>query len=598
MVIPLHKPHSEGGKKTGPVAPTLQLSEVQHVEQEKYGDEIDLLPTAVMAAVNCEQLPTMLLPGVSIDQLETRKGIQAVRSLVPRSPTFIDPFGISEQPTWILPVLPGSTRPEKGASAEPQRYVSILRHLVKSSGLYALSSLASPLLSLLMTPLLTRYLSYSAYGALVIVNTFIALMIGVTQLGLGDAFFRSYVYNHETPRERKEVLSTLILLLLGITVLVALGMIGVSPWLAAVLLGDASFGDAMRFVALIMLLQNLSIPGLVWLRAENHPLLYTNLSLANLLLNAGFTVLLVLFLHMGMMGALLASACGYAFMVCCTLPVILVRAGLVFRMSIARELLAFGAPHVINLLSGWVLQLIDRYLLGRLGSLSEVGSYAVAYSLGGVLSAVVITPFSMVWWVTIYSIAKKAQAKAIFTRIFRWFSLLLLFVAYGLSLAGRVLLDLVYPPAYHVAGPVIPVIALSILFSGVYVILPIGVALQGKTWITSLSITAAAIINVALNLALIPSFGSMGAAFATLVAYIALAIIAYFVNQKLYPVPFELGLFGLALFLGLVLYIGSDALLQGAALLPGICLHASALLLYGGCLLLIVVFSGRKKSLH
>lgn len=596
MVMPLHRPRSESGKKTAQVAPTPQLSETQCDEQEKHDDEIDLLPTAVIAAVHCEQLPTLLLPGVSIDQLETRKGISAVRPLVPRFPTFIDPFGISEQPTWILPVLPGSIRPEK--DAEPQGYVSILRHLVKSSGFYALSSLASPLLSLLMTPLLTRYLSYSAYGALVIVNTFITLMVGVTQLGLGDAFFRSYAYNHETPRERKEVLSTLISLLLCISLLVAFGMLVASPWLAAVLLGDASFGDAMKFVALIMLLQNLSIPGLVWLRAENHPLLYSALSLANLLLSAGFTILLVLFLHMGMTGALLASACGYAFMVCCTLPVILVRAGLILRMSIARELLAFGAPHVINLLSGGVLQLIDRYLLGRLGSLSEVGGYAVAYSLGGVLSAVVITPFSMVWWVTIYSIAKKAQAKAIFTRIFRWFSLLLLFVAYGLSLAGRVLLDIVYPPAYHVAGPVIPVIALSILFSGVYVVLPIGVALQGKTWITSLSITAAAIINVALNLVLIPPFGSMGAAFATLVAYVALAIIAYIVNQKLYPVPFELGLFGLALFLGLALYIGSDALSQGAAALPSICLHVSALLLYGGCLLLLVVFSGRKKSLH
>src|SRR5712691_3457196 len=55
---------------------------------------------------------------------------------------------------------------------------SFFRTLIKSSGIYALSSMASPLIALILAPFLTRNLSHSEYGALVILNTAIALIAG------------------------------------------------------------------------------------------------------------------------------------------------------------------------------------------------------------------------------------------------------------------------------------------------------------------------------------------------------------------------------------------------------------------------------------
>jgi len=53
---------------------------------------------------------------------------------------------------------------------------------------------------------------------------------------------------------------------------------------------------------------------------------------------------------------------------------------------------------------------------------------------------------------------------------------------------------------------------------------------------------------------LIPRFGAAGAAGTTLVAYITLAVLSYFANQRLYPVPFEIGRFVAAALGGIVLY--------------------------------------------
>jgi O-antigen/teichoic acid export membrane protein len=48
-----------------------------------------------------------------------------------------------------------------------------------------------------------------------------------------------------------------------------------------------------------------------------------------------------------------------------------------------------------------------------------------------------------------------------------------------------------------------------------------------------------AAVNIIVNFALIPSFGMMGAALATLAAYLAMALSLYFVTQKIYKIHYE-----------------------------------------------------------
>lgn len=606
MVMPLNHKESyqddEEQRKPLSVIPTPHLTETTQQEKKPQREErfaqIELSPTIVLPSIQYDQFPTLFLPKLDIAQAKTQVGIQVVRSPLPQVDFSTQHMSISEQPTWIIPIIPASSQLGKQASEHrtEQNYSTIIRTLIKSSGIYALSSLASPLLSLLLAPFLTHYLSHTSYGVLIILNTFLALMVGVTQLGIADAFFKSYNHDAKTEHERLAVLSTLTLLLVFISIPIALLVIVASSWLATLLLNGPAFTDAVKIVALIMLVQNLSIPGLVWLRAESRALPFSALSLCNLLVSGAVTIYLVVFLHFGIIGSLLGTGSGYLVIVVGTLPIVLLRTGLQLRLNIARELLAVGTPHVINLLSGWVLQLSDRYLLGHLGSFSLAASYAVAYSLGGVLSAVVITPFSMAWWVIIYSIAKQENATYIFRLIFRWFSMLLVFAAFGLSLAGISILNILFPPAYSSAAPIIPVIALSIMFSGIYVVFSLGVSLYGKTWITSIAVTIAAILNVVSNLLLIPHFGAMGAAIATLLSYVLLVILAYFVNRRLYPVPFEIKLFGFALLLGVGMYAGGDFLARGQHPLVAYGIHAGILLFYGGLLLLLLI-SSRNKHL-
>ena len=524
----------------------------------------------------------------SVDQWITTPELQVI-SEASSSYLMLDGFSTDEQPTWIIPVVRDERRLEQSAAQDAglQGYASLLRNLVKSSGIYAVASIASPFVTLVLAPFLTRSLSRADYGALAVLSTVIALGAGVTQLGLSSAFFRAYNYDYESAKDRSGIFSTVIALLSLSSAPLVMATLLLAPWVAGLLFNSSSFSDPIRFAALVILLQNLTVPGFAWLRAENRSGYFSVLSIINLLATLSTTLVFVGMLHMGITGAILAVGAGYACVVICTLPVIVQRARVHPRFDIARNLLSFGVPLVFNFVSYWVLQLSDRYLLSRFGSLPQTASYAVAYSLGSVLSVVVLSPFLLAWPSSMFTIAKRKDAAMVFRSVFRWLSIVLLFAAFAFSLVSTAFLDIFFPSAYHSAAEVIPVIALSIIFYGVYNIFSIGVGIQRKTWFTALSTASAALVNVALNIVLIPLHGAIGAATSTLIAYAFLALISYVINQRLYPIPFEIGKFTLAVSIGIALYVGSTVLAQSQETYVAWAISFASLLLYGGCLLLL-----------
>jgi O-antigen/teichoic acid export membrane protein len=486
--------------------------------------------------------------------------------------------------------------PQRNYVDDGESHVSTLRKLMKSSGIYILASVASPLISLVLAPFLTHNLSPSDFGILTITNTSIALTAGIAQLGLASAFFRAYSYDFSSQQDKRDVVATATTLLCLSSMLVVIVLALMSSTVAHVLFGRSTPGNYIVLACGVVLLQNLTVPGMAWLRAESRAFAFTLLSISNVVVTLAATIYLLGVLHWGVSGAIIANGAGYGFIVICTLPIIILRAGLKIRIKIMRNLLSFGLPLVLNFVAYWILQFSDRYLLGLFTSLAETARYAVAYSLGSALSVVIMGPFALAWPATVFAIAKRKDAAQMFKLVFRWFSLFLLFSAYCLSLVGIWLLNQFFPVAYHSAAFVIPIVAVSISFYGVYYVFKSGLDVRRKTWLISVYTTIAALINVALNFFLIPHYGAMGAAVSTLFAYIVLATIAYIVNCRIYPIPFEIGMFIAALLFGIALFVGSDFLAQAQRTSIAWSIRIGALLLYGVCLIVLEMFLVRSHQ--
>jgi len=518
-------------------------------------------------------------------------------------------WAIVDTPTLILPVIAvghtanATTEPQETLASGAGGQMAVLQKLVKSSGIYALSSVAVPLVSLVLAPFLTHHLSPTDYGVFAIISTAISLGVGITQLGLSSAFFRAYGYDYSSERDRRDVIATVTVLLCLVSIPTVIVVTLTAPGLAKLLFGRSSLGNYISLAGGIILLQNLTVPAMAWLRAESRSLLFSLLSISNLLVTLLATIFLVGVQHWGILGAIIANGSGYACMVICTVPITVLRTGIKLRADIARNLLTFGLPLVLNFVSYWVLQLSDRYLLSLFASLAETARYTVVYTLGSAMSVVIISPFTLAWPTALFTIAQRKDAVQVFKLIFRWFSMFLLFAAFGFSLGATFILDWLFPETYHSAALVIPVVAESIAFYGAYFLFMAGANIKRKTWLAAVFTTIAAVVNLALNLVLIPLSGAMGAAASTLIAYIVLALAAYIVNQRLYPIPFEIGRVTVALFIGVVLYVGSSFLAQSRGTYMAWGIYCGAFALYAGCLALLGKlparsYSGEKKKCY
>jgi O-antigen/teichoic acid export membrane protein len=230
-----------------------------------------------------------------------------------------------------------------------------------------------------------------------------------------------------------------------------------------------------------------------------------------------------------------------------------------------RKMLAYGLPLVPAALAAWALALADRLILSHVGSLAQVGQYAIANRLSNLLSIgmtaflFALTPFLFATYSQDPEQEKAARART------------LTYLAFILSLGGLVLtlfakdvLHIVAPrfeSAYKAVGPLV----LGMIAYGFTSILATGIALARKTLRGMVLVLMAAALNIGLNFLLIGPWGIVGAGVATAVGYGFLAVSYYVVSQRVYPTPFEprkvLTTIGLASVLGVlgVVPLGSTA---------------------------------------
>jgi len=469
-------------------------------------------------------------------------------------------------------------------SAGAQSYLALALDMVKNSGIYAVGALASPLVSLILTPFLAHHLSTNDYGGLAVLYTVVDLVTVMTQLGLSSAFFRAYNGDYESAQDRRGVLASSIILLLLASLPIAILMMITAPWLSVFLFNTPAFSGPVRLTAMVIVMENLTLPGISWLRAEKRAAFYTILSIVGMLAVLCTNIILVGVFHMGVNGALIAKGAGYVVITACTVPGMLItlarQHSLRLRPDIVHNMLSFGVPTIFSDIAAWVLQLSDRYLLSHFGSLTQTAGYSVAYTLGGVLSPVILSPWGLAWVPIMYAIAKRNDAAHIYQLVFRWWSSILLLSAFALSLVSIVVLETLFPPAYFASEPIIPIITLSTMFMGVWYIFMIGVNIRRKTILEFVFVVIAAVINLLLNLFLIPKFGAIGAAVSTLLAYAVLLVVSYVVNQRIYPINFEIGTFTLKLVVGVALYVGATLLARTRSPLIGGSIFIVTLILY------------------
>jgi O-antigen/teichoic acid export membrane protein len=183
----------------------------------------------------------------------------------------------------------------------------------------------------------------------------------------------------------------------------------------------------------------------------------------------------------------------------------------------------FGLPFVPAGYAMWGLNWIDRLFLVQYRDVADIGIYTAAYSIGYAVIQLFTTPI----WAIYPSTAALLHARSDrhnLDRLVHGTIGTVLFVGVpavaGLWLLGPPIVALIAGPGYEAGAAVVPLIALAYLFHMLASFAEVSLGLAYRQYLAALSLVVAASVNLALNFFLIPAFGIVGAAEATLAGFV------------------------------------------------------------------------------
>jgi O-antigen/teichoic acid export membrane protein len=443
-------------------------------------------------------------------------------------------------------------------AAEPRS--SGLRRLAGASVVYGLGSVLTRGIAFLLLPLYTRYLSTTDYGIVAVTATVSSVLAVIYPLGLQGAVARFY-FATQDEMERRATNGTLWIasLVVAGTLTLLLDRFGSS--LFGILLPAIRFDPYIRLAIWTALLTIVGLVPLSILQVQERPRAYVALSLGASLLTTSGIVLLVVWRNQGAYGYLRGALLGALVAAVPYLVVAFRSVTPVVRWVTLRAALGYSLPLVPHALAGWVLELSDRAILSRFVALGEVGVYAIGYQLGAAIG-IIVSAFTSAWVPILFrGLAKQDRtADRELARLATYYIIVLSFVAVGWALLSPHVILWLLAPRYAESYRVTQIVIAAYVLNALYII-PINLLFWNKaTRLVPLVTLGGGIVNVALNLWLVPRVGTMAAAWDTLIGYGVMLALAWILARRQYPFPYEYGRLARIVGLGIAIFVGGTQL--------------------------------------
>ena len=413
--------------------------------------------------------------------------------------------------------------------------------LAKLTLIYGSGTVVAQLAAIILLPVYSRVLLPADYGILAVVNVVVSIITPFLSLGLGNGLFR-YYYEYESEEERRLLVRSCLVPVLAI----CFTIIGLM-WLSvdAVVVRLFTEGDYTPYLhvglATAFFMGGAIVPRYA-LRIQQRATWYVALSLGQLLLTIALGIFLVVVQGRGVMGVLYAGLIGSAVAFVVINAITLRRVGLgPVSLPMTWRCLRFGIFLVPDALAAWTINLADRWFIERYRTRTELGLYSIGYRFGQGVQIVAVGPLEQGIGPYILSILKRPDHRVVFARILTYALVIVSFCALIIALNGNNLVRLLTVPAYYGASTVIPLIALAYVLELSNWVIGSALFFAEKPKLFFAVTLLGAAVNLGANWLLVPQYGMMGAAYATVLAFAVMCVANYVLSQVLYPIRYEYG---------------------------------------------------------
>ena len=389
--------------------------------------------------------------------------------------------------------------------------VSRYKKLFSDTGILAIGTFASKLLVFLLMPVYTALLAPEAFSTAELITGTSNLLIPVVCLGITNGIFR---FAAEKESDREAVFSSsLVLLFCGL-----IGFLALSPLLGLV----TYLNDYVWLIVAYVFFANLQSVMAQYVRAIDRTKLFALQGIINTALTIAFNLLFLIGFRMGVVGYVLSVVAGN--LVTTVFLIFSAKLYQVFswkkvKKELLRDLIRFSLPLVPTTVCWMITNLSDRYMVTYFCGDAANGIYSAAYKIPTIVT-LLSGIFMQAWqFSAIAAEEDPVESKRFFNKIFSGFLAVAAVSSGGLILFSGVLTKLLLNSRYHDAWHYMPTLLCAAAFEALVSFLATVYLVKKKPSHSLVTALSGAILNVVLNFVLIPRFGPMGAAFATMLAY-------------------------------------------------------------------------------
>lgn len=393
-----------------------------------------------------------------------------------------------------------------------------------------IGNFASRILSFLLIPLYTSVLTTEEYGVADLVSTTVSLLFPIFTAVVCEAMMR-YALGKEYDYDK---IWNAGLWVWGVGFILFLAL---SPLINLV----PSLSPQWIYLILYYFSYSLNFNASYFARGIEKVKLYAFAGIMQTVFTIGLNLLFLLVLKIGLKGYLLAFILANTFT-----AVLLVIGTRAYKysikkpdMALTKELLAFSIPLIPNQIGWWANKSADKFFLLAMCNSSLVGVYSVAHKIPSILY-VLVSIFSSAWRISAMDQFGSEENRKFFSNVYDKFMTVSFVCASAIIVINKIVARFLYAKEFYAAHVYVPVLVLAVLFNGLGEYLSSIYITYKKTKPLMVTTMIGVLINVVLNALLIPIFGGIGAAIATMAGFAGLWVVRSIDSRKIMKLEFKL----------------------------------------------------------
>lgn len=405
-----------------------------------------------------------------------------------------------------------------------------VKRLGVHSFVYIISDTLTRVVTFVLIAVYTRFLGMQAYGILAVLDMVYSLVFSVSFNS--TASVTTYFYNEFSESARRRFFGNLWLLLISqaILLLVVLELIG--PTLFNAVLREVPYETYGRYaiwaglLGIVVMCLPLSL-----FRASQQPGLYAIFNIGWSLLRIALVAFLIIIWKRGIIGSLEGQLYAVIGMTIPSFIILRKKITVAYSWKDIRNIIVFSFPLVPHFIAAWGLNLSDRAILNNYVSLEELGLYALGHQFGMLLN-MVIGSLNTAWGPHFLSIIDDEVKRQTIPNLVTYIWVGIIVTGLGVALLAEPIILIMAGPSFYESVKIVPWIVGGYICLGIGIIPRNQLLYQKKSNYIFSATLVAVIVNIGLNLLLIPRYGIMAAAVDAFIAhFVSLLIVFVYASQ-------------------------------------------------------------------